>query len=211
MKLRSLVSIACLLITAACSSSEKKVESVSSGNQPCVSPLPVLLRQQLKIFRDPFPHRFAVYNFIIPKDEASQAQLKGYGILSVFFYTQNRGDLSLISTGSRSAEKKSFYRYPSVFEFPILKNAGFRSQSGKNYDYLEQDIHVLFPIEHLDVKSVWEIEMNGGNGKVPLFESPLEGVSFQEIKKSSSEQRPNLTFAAEMILDTYCILPEVRK
>lgn len=196
--MKRLAIIACLgLSLAACSHTQEQPK------QACVSPLPDLISKQISVFGDNYPDQFAVFHFITLKDSN---ELNHYGVLTVLFFSRVSSDYTIKHLGSKSYEQKSFYQYPSIFGFPILKNVHFDTNSGKRFDYIEQDLHVLFPAHHLSEKNIWELVTSKG-AKIPLFQSPIPGAeSF--TSKPDPKIKPDFKLASEIVLASYCMLPK---
>lgn len=121
----------------------------------------------------------------------------------MIFFSKDPKDYTLRKVGSKSPEHKAFYEYPSVFKFPIQKNVSFQKADGSKIDYIEQDLHVLFPAYHLGQKQLWELETKGAK-RIPLFQSPLKGTETMSEKPLNGLE-PDLDTATEIVLDTYCL------
>ncbi|MCM0607215.1 MAG: hypothetical protein KA715_14085 [Xanthomonadaceae bacterium] len=198
--MRAIASACFLLILSNCTHATSSIEDKPSE---CKSPLIELVQNQIALFGEEYPEQFAIYNFIIPTDIVSVQKLNHYGILTLLFFSRNPKDYSIKKVGSKSIEEKSFYEYPSVFEFPIHKNVIFKTKGGKKLDYIEQDLHVLVPAHQLSEKKVWELVTKKGL-KIPLFNSPIPG-SEKLKEKPQKEKEPDLAFSAQTVLSTYCI------
>jgi len=193
------------LALAGCASSQPK--PADSTSSVCVSPLPDLIKNQLRVFKGNYPERFSVYNFIIPKDLSTRESMNDFVILSILTFTQKTTDLPIQHVRGIALEKKSFYEYPSIFEFPIIKNNYFVDQKNAKHEYLEQDVHIVLPMEHLKQKESFELVLKEKNGKIPLFESPVE-IHLPDVLKTKWDEtrKPDMVLAAKLVFETYCLL-----